>query len=678
MKNTRDTPRKENSDGTEFIGSREGLSAFLADESKVGSIARTRLRASDRVIARVTDGIYRQPGSALRELISNAWDADANRVDVFTDVPRFSSIRVTDDGAGMSYETLARLLTSIGGSAKRTKEARELGVSDKYDTNRTPGGRPFIGKIGIGLFAVSQLARTVKLVTKRSGTNYRLVAEIKIRPFSESDPASQDDGDDDTFANGDVLITRELADDDEAHGTDIFLSDLKPRVREMLRSADRWRDIDEQNEYLKALDFEAASAMRVEVPSYHSGWIAKMPSKGEVTAVLDEPAKYPWEAQDCALTRMTKLVDAVEAEFAESRARPDLAKTLDTYLEMIWTLALSAPVQYIDRHPFDLTSEDETDVYWLSNQSRGKATYVELKPHETIRQAVARRAPGNPNLESGLDAVEGGFSVYVDGIELRRPVRFRFIRPDGRGFMDRSMMFVGRFAPDLSNVAPDLRGGDLAFEAYLFWNGRIVPKENNGVLVRIRGASGALFDPSFFKYQVSEQTRLRQITSELFVDHGLDAALNIDREGFNFAHPHVQLATVWLHRAIKQLTNRHKELGAQRRAGRREEENDAVQSFADKIWLSQRSDEEPPQIQIARDEGSARSIRRDGYMTFSRDKLPILNTGSALQKSERESKAIAIAKILAAFGVFDEKSYTEQQSLINSILAVFYGSSKNE
>lgn len=46
----------------------------------------TILKTDERVIARVTDGIYRQPGSALRELISNAYDADATRVvtDQFT------------------------------------------------------------------------------------------------------------------------------------------------------------------------------------------------------------------------------------------------------------------------------------------------------------------------------------------------------------------------------------------------------------------------------------------------------------------------------------------------------------------------------------------------------------------------------------------------------------------
>jgi hypothetical protein len=96
------------------------------------------------------------------------------------------------------------------------------------------------------------------------------------------------------------------------------------------------------------------------------------------------------------------------------------------------------------------------------------------------------------------------------------------------------MLFVGRYAPNLEKVDSRMRGGNFGLEAYLFWNGKVVPKENNGVLIRIRGTSGALFDQTFFKYQVSELNRLKQITSELFIQRGLDAALNIDRGVIQF------------------------------------------------------------------------------------------------------------------------------------------------
>src|SRR4051794_14551885 len=77
----------------------------------------TYLDTDQRVLARVTDGIYRQPASALRELIANAYDADATTVSIDTDAPRFREIKVSDDGTGMSKEALANLVHHIGGSA---------------------------------------------------------------------------------------------------------------------------------------------------------------------------------------------------------------------------------------------------------------------------------------------------------------------------------------------------------------------------------------------------------------------------------------------------------------------------------------------------------------------------------------------------------------------------------
>lgn len=203
------------------------LAGWLGNPSNEGKVVQTRLQASDRVIARVTDGIYRQPASALRELISNAWDADATAVTILTDAPRFSRIYVRDDGMGMSHDTLSRLLKNIGGSPKRREEGKELGISSEADIERTPGGRLLIGKIGIGLFSISQLARRFQIITKVAGTDYRLLAEVRLRAYSDNTAEDAVADADDEFVSGVVLIRRERSDDREAHGTDIILDDIK-------------------------------------------------------------------------------------------------------------------------------------------------------------------------------------------------------------------------------------------------------------------------------------------------------------------------------------------------------------------------------------------------------------------------------------------------------------------
>lgn len=650
------------------------LSAWLSEKSNEGNVVRTRLRASERVIARVTDGIYRQPASALRELISNAWDADANHVTVLTDAPRFSRIYVRDDGAGMSYETLSRLVHSIGGSSKRTEVGQKLGVSSAADPDRTPGGRLLIGKIGIGLFSVSQLARRFRVITKVKGNDYRLIAEIRIRAYSEDsdDDATRDE--DDNYISGDVLITRESAVDVEAHGTDIILDEVKPRVRDMLRSADRWQAIDERAASEAEGEVEPSA---VPEPKYHTGWIEHLSPNDDAPAVLSRPPKLPWTPETPAGMRMSALIDAIERE-SKVTERPDLAKTLDTYLETLWTLALSVPVGYVDKHPFDLTSDSGVGLFWLSNEVKGQASELVLKPGQTVREAVREQVPGHPDLEEGKPTAAGDFTVTVDGVELKRPIRFKFVKTSTRGF-DKAMLFVGRFAPNLQRVDPGQRGGGLALEGYLFWNGMIVPKENNGVLVRIRGTAGALFDSTFFKYQVSEQTRLRQITSELFIRRGLDAALNIDRESFNFSHPHVQLVSLWLHRAVRQLTNKHKDLSKRSRAGKLEQSafaaRDAVTKHSEYVWRKRQGSDPPPEIEITTGRIEAEAARSNGFMAIARIDLPTLaEVASAQERANRDAKAKALMRVLAAFDVLEDRAYHEQEALVEAILKIFFDS----
>lgn len=658
-----------------LIDGTDELKAWLGEKSNEGHVVHTRLKTSDRVIARVTDGIYRQPASALRELISNAWDADANQVTILTDAPRFSRIYVRDDGIGMSYETLSRLVHSIGGSAKRQDEGKLLGVTSSEDSDKTPGGRLLIGKIGIGLFSVSQLARRFRIITKAKGNDYRLIAEVKLRAYSEDDEDDAVCDDDDKYVSGDVLITREHSPDIDAHGTDIILDDIKPRVRDMLRSADRWRALDEKQAAEKAGDIETAINIRVEEPKYHTGWIEPLTQSEDQPAVLSREPILPWDASIPADQRMNRLIDAIENE-SKRTERPDLAKTLDSYLETLWTLALSVPVGYVDKHPFDLTEDSGVGLYWISNETRGQAMELILSGTKTVREAVREQAPGNPELEDGNLTKAGAFQVIIDGVELKRPIRFEFVKSTSRGF-DKPVLFVGRYAPNLKKVDPSLRGGAFGLEGYLLWNGMVIPKENNGVLIRIRGAAGALFDSTFFKYQVSEQTRLRQITSELFITKGLDAALNIDRESFNFSHPHVQFVAIWLHRAIRQLTNKAKDLGKKARAEKLEKSavavRDAITQKSEEVWLSKQGGDPPPEIKIAETRSEAEAARSEGQMALVRAELPSLSIAAkAPERTDRDIKAQALLRVLAAYGVLDDRSYDEQQALTQAILQIFF------
>ena len=233
---------------------RERGSRAMNDEEKLvnkinanldsGKISEAKLTTDDRVLARITDGIYRQPASALRELIANAYDADASTVYIQTDFPKFSRISVRDDGNGLTVEGLANLIHHIGGSPKRTRAGIDLGVVSKNDPSLSPGGRRLIGKIGIGLFSVAQLTRHFQIITKTKGSKHRVVAEVMLKTYTEDDLATMTKQDHVTFETGTVRIKAFPAEKKEAHGTEIILLDLRKQTKELLQSRDTWLRVD--------------------------------------------------------------------------------------------------------------------------------------------------------------------------------------------------------------------------------------------------------------------------------------------------------------------------------------------------------------------------------------------------------------------------------------------------
>jgi hypothetical protein len=629
-----------------------------------GKAAEAVLRTDDRVLARITDGIYRQPSSALRELISNAYDADATEVYIETDAPRFSQIMVRDNGRGMDEAALSRMIHHIGGSSKRTTLGAGLGVTDPSDSSLSPGGRRLIGKIGIGLFSVSQLTSHFQIITKIKGKDYRLFADVILKTYSEENGGEPSDG---RYETGRVRVISVPADDLDSQGTQIILQELHPRARDILRSRERWERYIEQ----QAVPEDERDPL-VSAPAYHSGFLAREPDPADGELIFRFNPELPWERSDTPLARFEKLHGALASQVGSTTERPDLAKTLDTYLGTLWTLSLSAPLEYLHKHPFDLGAPDGVGAFRLSS-GRGRAVPIELSGGKTIRQVAG--------LAASSKAPAGGFKVFVDEVELRRPVTFEWW-PSERQAIGHPLMFIGAYKPDLSGVPSEMRGGDLEFEAYLFWNSKIVPKENNGVLVRINGASGALFDDTFMKYQVSEQTRLRQITAEIFVSRGLDAALNIDRESFNFAHPHYVLLSNWLHRSLRQLTNTHKALSQEIRDREAEAEQavsaDRLGEFASRTWRNARREaaDRPPPIEVVATPSEAAARRREGVIAFDRRQMgaatPPAGKKARQGAAERERKLKAVATILDGFGVLDDMAYEDQHRLLNAILAVFF------
>src|SRR5436309_7927087 len=132
------------------------------------------VRASIKIIRHISAGIYRNPANAMKELIINAFDVGARRVEVTLNGPtRIYKIEISDNGQGLTEDDMLYSFQHIGSSLK------------KIDPDKFPQlyDRPLVGQFGIGLFAAAHASKRIKIETTPKGQNYTLEIELDLQPF---------------------------------------------------------------------------------------------------------------------------------------------------------------------------------------------------------------------------------------------------------------------------------------------------------------------------------------------------------------------------------------------------------------------------------------------------------------------------------------------------------------
>lgn len=180
------------------------------------------IRVTSRIIDHLSSGLYETPAACLKELVNNAYDADASVVRIFVK-PDADRIIIEDDGFGISAAEFQRHFDRVSESFKRD------------GSDATPSGRPVIGRIGIGFIAANEICDRVELISTKAGSGELLHVTIDFAKMRR--PVTERRRDDDIAkADYEGAIERaELGD----HYTWLFLSGIRGESRRILASVAR-------------------------------------------------------------------------------------------------------------------------------------------------------------------------------------------------------------------------------------------------------------------------------------------------------------------------------------------------------------------------------------------------------------------------------------------------------
>jgi hypothetical protein len=183
-----------------------------------------KIKLSARVFGHISQGMYRTPAGAIKELISNSFDANAEFVKIHTNFPTFVSFSCEDNGVGISLDEFKRLMERGFGSSE--KRSHDSSTTSKF-------GRPVIGRLGIGILSLAQICTEFSILSHHRKSASAFEATIKFPPYTkeEVDRARFKKG---YVEAGEYKVTKLLFDKTQA-GVRIFTSSLRDTYRKRMK-----------------------------------------------------------------------------------------------------------------------------------------------------------------------------------------------------------------------------------------------------------------------------------------------------------------------------------------------------------------------------------------------------------------------------------------------------------
>jgi len=293
-------------------------------------------------------------------------------------------------------------------------------------------------------------------------------------------------------------------------------------------------------------------------------------------------------------------------------------RELGSYLRTIWELCILCPLPYygeLPKYPIDITALTEdamTDEY---------------------AQALTMISERQSSLNNWQ------FDVTFDGVQLYRYLQL----PQGKGI---PRVFYTSFNDTIADRP-------LSFSGYIYAQTEAVrPLELSGIQIRLRGVGIGGYDSTFLNYYERIETiRNRWVSGEIFIDDGLESALNLDRDSFNEHDEHYKALQSHLHKKLDTVFGEIERVAERKRRASRDQRDKGLSDTLQDI----NEEETKGNLEIIySDMGTASPL----VSVDMNNKQIMLNTSLIL--SRRKKPRMMIRQIALAYHIAKNLTDTEE------------------
>lgn len=323
-------------------------------------IGEVGFRFSSRFSQLFGRNLISNPIVAVAELVKNSYDADADNISVeFSNLlSGVATLKIIDDGEGMSFEDVATKWMMVG-------------TDNKVHSPITVKGRRKLGEKGVGRFSVERLAKRLQIISTKAGEDFAISFSI------DWDQYETYDGEFSQLMHKVITIPCDV----QKKGTTLVLEDLRDNW-----GKDELLNLQKELELLRPIDINKVSYKKYEFPGIN------------VRINLFAPD----------VLKSKKFIDSHFISYAQAHLYGEIKENGDAIIRVFIKANISA------------SKEDISEVYTFSaseiDTSCGPVTYeafVFLKDKRLYKSLSVE----NKSMDDYLNAFYG-VKIYRDGFRI--------------------------------------------------------------------------------------------------------------------------------------------------------------------------------------------------------------------------------------------------------------------